>query len=118
MPVNKASIDWTKVKNKPSTIVGFGITDALANGQTWTNVTASRVIGTTYTNTTGKPLVLMANFSAVGQLQWLIDGIGVGTNGDSGGYNTMITLIIPSGSTYRCVTGSGSPALQSWLELR
>lgn len=118
MPLNNAYIDWAKIKNKPNTLSGFGITDALANGQTWQNLTASRATNTTYTNTTSKPIFISVNYSGVGQLQWLVDGAGIGTNGDSGGYNTMISIIVPAGSTYRCVVGSGSPTLQSWNELR
>jgi hypothetical protein len=52
----------------PSTIQGAGGNAATAMssvgyGQTWQDVTGSRTAGTTYYNTTGKPIQVMHNFT-------------------------------------------------------
>lgn len=93
---------------------GFGI------GQTWQNVktTPGRAIGTTYTNSTTKAITVIAGISGVSQVTWYVDGVLLGTNGDSGGYNNMFTFIVPPGSTYNSAVASGSPTLQTWVELR
>lgn len=118
MPVNKASIDWTKVKNKPSTIAGFGITDALGNSQTWQSfaVGTARVIGTTYTNTTGKPIVLklQCTLSAT-PAAILINGSSIGAyNTSTGNHNIDAQAVIPIGATYQVTNISP----QLWFELR
>jgi hypothetical protein len=122
MPVNKASIDWTKVKSKPTTLTGFGITDALANGQTWQNLTASRAYGTTYTNTTGKPILVSISGSTISAVAssvvFTVDGAAHGAFGMSqaGGITNGGTIIVPAGSTYSA--SSGNFSLGRWSELR
>ena len=79
-----------------------------ASGQTWTNVGGSRVSGTTYTNSTGKPIQLAieatggTNFLAVVDGNSLVAGIG------------LVFAIVPNGKTYT-ITTDGS---LSWFELR
>lgn len=89
--------------------------------QTMTDVKASRVLGTTYTNSTGKPIVVYTsisntNASAVGQYQ--IDGVTFwGTSiPTANGYYSM-TMVVPNGSTY-VVNMNGTPTLQYWAEIR
>ena len=81
---------------------------AFGIGQTWQDVKANRVTGTTYTNTTGKPILVLVNTnygtSIVGGVT--LRYIGVDSEGDW-------SFIVPSGSTYS-VTGN----IQSWAELR
>lgn len=65
-PIVPTPTTGTQAVNK--TYADTKITLATANsydigvGQTWQNVTASRAFGVTYTNTTGKPIVLMISF--------------------------------------------------------
>ena len=100
--------------------------NALGVGQTWQDVTAQRVMGTTYTNSTGKPIMLVAqaNRSAVSTsgIQITFPGpvtvpICYGTN-SSGGNTAVGSIIIPIGSTY--VLSVQSEALNSYsiFELR
>ena len=77
-------------------------------GQTWQNLTSSRASGVTYTNSTGKPILVIVNTYGGTSI---VDGvtlryIGFDTEGDW-------SFIVPSGSTYS-VTGN----IQSWAELR
>ena len=77
-------------------------------GQTWQDVTSSRAMGTTYTNSTGKPIMLIARAqrSAVSTsgIGVTINGVGVipicfGTN-SNGGNEAVGSIIIPLGATY------------------
>jgi hypothetical protein len=95
---------------------------AIGYGQTWQNVTSSRALGVTYTNTTGKPIqifvsvnsdVIFTQFTvtidSIGPFTWGRNAMGSGTNG----YDST-SLIIPAGSTYSFSGGT----LYRWLELR
>lgn len=92
-------------------------------GQTWQDVTASRAMTTTYTNSTGKPIQVMVcmaygsvgNFTTnllVGGNQAQVLNIGVVTGG--GGIFPM-TAIVPAGATYQV---TGSSGINKWYELR
>lgn len=88
-------------------------------GQTWQDVTASRVAGITYTNTTGKPIMVNvwsngAN-STIASLtinSTVIDSYSVNT---STGALAKIHGLIPDGATYSV---SMTPAVSKWSELR
>jgi hypothetical protein len=76
--------------------------------QTWQNVTASRAMGTTYTNDTGKPIMLIARADRSGVstsgIGITISDVGVipicyGTN-SNGGNTAVGSIIIPIGATY------------------
>jgi hypothetical protein len=92
-------------------------------GQTWQNVTSSRTYGTTYTNSTGKPIVV--NVSVYGNInndnQLKVDGVIVCVY-DGGSYANSITItlsaIVPAGSTYQVTASSGTPTITYWAELR
>jgi hypothetical protein len=98
----------------------------LGVGQTWQDVTSSRTSGTTYTNNTGKPIMVNvvsdqgASFSAT--LTATISGVSfvIGTDSNSGGGNRSAgSVIVPNGSTYSIVaSGSGVSGFDSWHELR
>jgi len=95
------------------------LNQAVGYGQTWQDVTGSRAIGTTYTNSTGKAIFLAV--SAVGGAN---AHIGITVNGVQtiyGGYNSAnlsapsTSLIIPAGATYSV---QAATALNKWFELR
>jgi len=114
----------------PSTLVGTNITGTanslnagLGVNQTWQSVTGSRAIGTTYTNSTGKPIMV------------IVSGTGDGTNGLWGvTINSAITFytpstygasvwttacfIVPNGNTYQLTNQGANATLQNWSELR
>jgi hypothetical protein len=97
-------------------------------GQTWQNVTGSRALGTTYTNSTGKPIlvnVVQYNGGANGVFITLtIDGVMVDRDGGwPGGGNPMyanVSGIVPNGSTYSAAAtgGNATGSLNNWAELR
>lgn len=93
----------------------------IALGQTWTNVTASRVKGTTYTNTTGRPIYVSISMSAGGGTTTntlTINGIVVSTISGDDNYNPAQTLtgIVQNNETY--VVSTGGSSVSVWAELR
>ena len=86
-------------------------------GQTWQNVTASRVTGTTYTNSTGKPIFISAYgvFISNNTTTLVINGVNVQLDGvDQGFTYPKVVAIIPNGATYS-ITGWNAG---KWFELR
>jgi len=93
-------------------------------GQTWQDVTGSRSAGTTYTNSTGKPIFISVYGSGApnnGAMSMTIDGVLIGRQGfqsiSSGTSNATMTAIVPNGSTYRVDNVSGW-GVAIWAELR
>lgn len=118
------SIDSNKIANidTVNAALSFKVNTAdlkeIGVGQTWQNVTGSRALGITYTNTSGKPIyVAIANSSIAGSnVQLTVDGILVyALTQDNGGLGRGGT-IVPNGSTYSATTAPGS--LVAWIELR
>ena len=94
---------------------------AFGIGQTWQDVTASRALGTTYTNSTGKPIqvsVVVRDTNSVNDLYFFVNGTSVvgmpDIAGASAGFQ-QITITVPSTQTYRLETAN---LLHSWVELR
>ena len=94
--------------------------DVIGVGQTWQS--PSRAIGTTYTNSTGKPIMVAVSYtnSAGNSVQGLIiNGAtvyagGVQVTGTASGF----ALIVPNGATYVTTSNTGTMTLVSWAELR
>lgn len=101
---------------------GIVYTPQIGDGQTWQAVT--RTSGVTYTNTTGKPIMLTRRLdSGAGGVSSVIS-----VNGGSNfflctAYSGITSvsccgsIIIPVGATYT-ITDSGSPATVNTTELR
>jgi hypothetical protein len=88
-------------------------------GQTWQNVLPSRAAGTTYTNSTGKPIYVLITCTSGGTtIIGTVDGLTFNTGIGAGSFYNCSTLylVVPNGSTYR--TNSFGAGSQSWLELR
>jgi len=92
-------------------------------GQTWQDVVASRAINVTYTNSTGRPIIV-STYAYCGTNQYMelqVDGISVALAGWSSfgaGYvQGTVSAIVPAGSSY-IVVSTGISVLQKWTELR
>jgi hypothetical protein len=89
-------------------------------GQTWTNVIGSRASGTSYTNSTGKPIMVMAGFpdtGGAGTYTVVVGGVTlVSIQYDSGGgYGSNSTsFIVPNSTTYSIT----ATTISYWTELR
>ena len=108
------AIDGSALINLP--VSGLGV------GQTWTNVTASRAIGTTYTNTTGRPITVAVSPNASGALIGSfelnsLDVIYVQFTPSGGGGGSSLVFIVPENQTYS-IRNYSNFGLQYWWELR
>lgn len=89
--------------------------------QTWQDLTASRALATTYTNSTGRPIMVVITTEGT------TTGIALTVNGvviqrqrsqiSSGTTNASVSAIIPSGATYSAAN-IVSGTLSLWSELR
>lgn len=111
MSFNK--VDYEATKNIP---IPLGV------GQTWQNVAASRVKGTTYTNTTGRPIEVSIGLQGTNNAEtatFTVNGVTI-YSGDPGIGGTptsiSITATIPNGSTYNLT--SATATIIQWSELR
>ena len=108
--------------NSLNVLSGFNL------NQTWQNVTSSRVAGVTYTNTTGKPIVVNAraadsNNSSVTYIHILlyVNNIRVAQSGSSGIASSVgftVTAIVPHGATYKAIIDSNVAGAVEFMELR
>jgi hypothetical protein len=104
-----------------ATSAGLGV---VGYSQTWQSV--SRSLGTTYTNSTGRPIMVLITISVPSQnnsyVYFRINGTIVGGFGEtSASQPAMISshsFIIPAGATYSATTQVGSPSVWAWWELR
>ena len=114
---------WTSVA--PNSPIGVD--------QTWQDVTASRAISTTYTNSTGRPIQVSVSVNSTTNsgcyVRFYINGVVVARQGaaqsSSLDARANVSLIIPNGNTYKIENadqagnnGQGQIALQTWFELR
>jgi hypothetical protein len=89
----------------------------LGIGQTWQDLTASRAIGNSYTNSTSKPITIKVtgvNPSAY-NFVFTIDGLVITGIGAGGATTSSDTVVVPPGATYSV---SGITSLTKWYELR
>ena len=89
-------------------------------GQTWQNLTSSRVNGTIYTNTTGRPIVVKvsSNYTSSSNTLFLYideDEVQQIRQDADGSVNAWADLCVPAGSTYRINSSNG---FSNWSELR
>ena len=91
---------------------------AFGVGQSWQDVTSSRVVNTTYTNSTGKPLEVMivvnGGSSTSGNLLQ-INGVNVAEFNIHSSMTAPFCFTVPAGQTYRINITS---TINSWSELR
>lgn len=94
--------------------------DSIGVNQTWQDMTASRSMGVTYTNTTGKPIVLalITTEGVSGSSMGIsVDNIEVANqNIVNAAFKFCSTVIIPNNSTYKA--GAFGVSIQNWSELR
>lgn len=97
----------------PSTIQGYGgqalaALSSLGYGQTFQDVSASRAVGTTYYNTTGKPIFVNYVSTAFATVTLMIGGVSVAS------MTAPISFVVPAGQSYSIT----STTLQKWTEIR
>jgi len=107
--------------NAATATLATNVTNAFGQGsQSWQNVTGSRVSGTTYTNSTGLPIMVSVtyNFSAsFTDITAYVNG-GAILSQDGQAVNTYqgsVSFVVPNGNTYQVVVGN---SIAEWAELR
>jgi len=112
-----ASTSWFPLQTVPSANTQLGI------GQTWQSVGGSRAVGTTYTNSTAKPIAVSIIGSSAGTPHTsvlTISGVAVCTNSiyaNTATITSPVSGIVPPGGTYVFTQTSGN-GFSAWLELR
>jgi hypothetical protein len=106
------------------TALGYTPADAAHQfgvAQTWQDLSGARTTGVDYTNGTTRPISVNVNFTAVitGGGTMKVDGVTAANVGASNSQIAgMLTVVVPSGSTYRVdPTGAGG-FVSTWAELR
>ena len=97
----------------------------LGVGQTWQDMTANRGLGTTYINTSGKPIQVVVFATGASQPAVAL-GTVVGSTtaifGNpaalAGGGLSSMAVIVPTGATYNVAVNTGSATVFRWMELR
>ena len=92
-------------------------TSAFGVEQTWTDLTGSRTLGTTYTNSTGKSIYVSvrAGMTAGAGMTATVSGLQVCEGfAQNSGSQAWAGFIVPNGSTYSVSASS----LNTWSEMR
>lgn len=95
----------------------------VGQGQTWQNVTGSRSLGVTYTNNTGKPIIVLISTTLGGNemasIYANVSGVSmtIGRDGSAGTFGGVGNILIPTSATYSITIG-GPVGLSTWHELR
>lgn len=91
-------------------------------GQSWQDMSASRAAGVTYTNSTGRPIMVIVSGRNTATSKYAyVDLVTVGgfTNIDAGTVLSSISFIVPEGSTYSISSGVSITGVGAgWSELR
>ncbi len=129
---NDGTANWHHLSSEAGSTSPFAVGNAVsagqavALGQTYNsasvnNVTASRALNTTYTNSTGKPMqvyVWVAANPSGGYINLIgdINGVGVYQENVYGAttINGTIPLLVPPGATYYA---NANATLQAWVEI-
>lgn len=89
--------------------------DLLGVGQKWQNVTESRSLGVTYTNTTGQPIMVTVS-GDFNTGSYNIGGVSFPIQ--DGNEWLSISFVVPAGVTYSVHKQSNANGIKSWGELR
>ena len=95
---------------------------SLGRGQTWIDASASRALGTYYTNASGKPIEInvTTGTTSATTLYFMINGVSIyGSAYYAGGGQVSGSAVIPSGGSYAAfLTSGGTNGFALWRELR
>lgn len=120
------SVTATSFSGDGSSLTGLG---GIGSGQSWGLYTGSRSAGTTYTNTTGLPIMVSVYgqktaTNAIGQMAIAVDGTEVNRTFVTDGWAygafdcpASVVAIVPNNSTYQ-INLYNAAQLVFWAELR
>lgn len=100
-------------------------------GQSYVDMSASRGVDTTYTNSTGRPIIVCySGYTANGAgaypyIEAVVGGVALfrTTMGDYNGSNYAgifgsVMFVVPNGATYAVTAANQTPTMLKWMELR
>lgn len=111
----------------PTTVQGAGgealsALSSLGYGQTWQDVTGSRLLATTYYNTTGKPIQVKVSAQSSSTnyfAQLAVNGVNiVGSTSPVANVIVTVDAVVPPGASYTATIPVGGASLSKWFELR
>lgn len=107
-------VSWETIAG---TVMGVG------GNTTWQSLGGSRVAGTTYYNTTGRPIMVSVGMTTTvantGIYATVSPGYTLwGSNSANSPYVAAICFIVPPGGSYSVQMQSGTTTILTWLELR
>jgi hypothetical protein len=115
-PTGTAGVSSATVKGYMTT---NGRVESIGVGQTWQDVTASRVLGTTYTNSTGKAILISVstpNTSTPSSNALTVNGTIVANNyTETGVLGTNLQTVVPILGKY---SYASNKSIAKWTELR
>ena len=96
-------------------------TNLLGQGQTWQDLTGSRMPGVTYTNSTGRPIVVSIGIKSTSgneNVYFRVNGVVVSYHENDGAGDSIgpVGNIVPAGATYSLNKSVGT--IENWAELR
>lgn len=111
-----STINGVDISVSPVATQAFATGQDLGVGQTWQNVTGSRVSGTTYTNSSVKPIsVSVSNNATSGNNGTVVvGGVTILVIAEGTDSNQAINFIVPNNTTYSVTLAS----IANWSELR
>ncbi len=117
--VNYSAIVQATGQNQYSIMSQKTVTDSLFGvAQVWKDVLSERSSGTTYTNSSSKPISV--SITQIGgkeiTLEITVDNVVISRPSSAGVSRCFITFVVPAGSTYKVVS-TGSEII-NWAELR
>lgn len=88
--------------------------------QSWQDVTGSRALSTTYTNSTGRPIMVMVGVdnTSGGEVEVKVGAVTVGYAGGAAGIRDIVSFIVMPGQGYAVTVNAGAFSLTGWAELR
>ncbi|MEX9651841.1 hypothetical protein [Providencia sp. PROV117] len=119
LKVNYTAIVQSTGQNQYSIMSQRAVTNILFGiGQTWKDMLSERTSGTTYTNSTGKPISVSVTQLGGQDITMVIEvgGVVISRPSSTGVSRCFITFTVPDGVTYK-VTSTGSEII-NWAELR
>ena len=114
---------WASAPNLVQGVGGQALVplNTLGGGQTWQNVTGSRAFGTTYYNTTGRPIEVFISGTASAASMTFSVSVGGTIVGYQGAYQSGnqsgVSFVVPPGKSYSAAAVLNC-TLGSWFELR
>ena len=107
-----SGLDADLVQGVTKDLLGIG-----GDGYSWVDETDNRAIGTTYTNTYGKPIMICISTQDNSYTEhYYVDGVEIGMANSATSYTTRspVTIIVPNNSTYSIDVST----LNYWFELK